>query len=84
MRANLRKLLVVGTTAGRVDQSSGDARNEEIVADLELDGVIDSLALGLQHVVELFGLYDGSRMKLCSRGKRGCRAGTAECRTYSQ
>ena len=61
MRANLRKLLVVGTTAGRVDQSSGDARNEEIVADLELDGVIDSLALGLQHVVELFGLYDGSR-----------------------
>ena len=61
MRANLRKLLVVGTTAGRVDQSSGDARNEEIVADLELDGVIDSLALGLQHVVELFGLYDCSR-----------------------
>ena len=41
-----------------MDQSSSDARNEKIVADLKLDSMIYPLALCLKHVVELLCLDD--------------------------
>jgi hypothetical protein len=43
-----------------VDQPSGDPADEETVRDLELESLVELLLLGLEHVVELFGLDDGA------------------------
>jgi hypothetical protein len=44
-----------------VHQPARNARNQERVGNLELDGVVDRLLALLQHRVELFGLGDGTR-----------------------
>ena len=44
----------------RVDQPSGDPRDQETVRDLELESLVQLLLVVGQHVVELFGLDDGS------------------------
>lgn len=54
------KDLVVGSARGRVDQSAGDSVDEELVVNLQLDGVFQRLVLSLQHFVEAFSLGDGS------------------------
>lgn len=43
-----------------MDQSTGDSGDEEGVGDLELDGVVDGLVLGLEHVSELLSLGNSS------------------------
>lgn len=43
-----------------MDEAAGDARYEQLVRDLELDGVGEGLALGGEHVVEFFRLGDGA------------------------
>lgn len=43
-----------------MDKTAGDARDEEGVVDLELNGVVNLLLLGLKHGVELDGLGDGA------------------------
>lgn len=50
--------LVVGATRGGVDEAASDARNEQIVVDLELDCVLQRLRLAGQHLVELLRLRD--------------------------
>lgn len=57
---NTLELLVVRSSGSGVDESTGDSRDEERVGDLELDGVVDLLLLGLEHRVELLGLGDRS------------------------
>lgn len=41
-----------------MDEATGDTRDEESVRDLELEGVVDLLALVREHGVELLGLDD--------------------------
>ena len=43
-----------------MDEAAGDAGDEEVVVDLEFDGVFEGLGFGGQHLVELFGLGDCS------------------------
>lgn len=57
---NTLELLVVRSSGSGVDESTGDSRDEERVGDLELDGVVDLLLLGLEHRVKLLGLGDRS------------------------
>jgi hypothetical protein len=52
---------VVGASAGGVDEAAGDAGNEELVLDLELDDVVEFLLTVCEHRVELLGLGDGAR-----------------------
>jgi len=47
------ELDVVDTTAGFVNSSARDATNEQGVVDLELEDIVDCLALLLQHLLEL-------------------------------
>lgn len=54
------KLLVVRSSRSWVDQTTSDTRDEERVLDLELDGMVELLRLGVQHVVELLSLGCGS------------------------
>jgi hypothetical protein len=44
-----------------VDESTGDAGNEEAIVNLQFDGVFQRLAFGLEHRVEAFGLGDCPR-----------------------
>jgi len=53
--------LVVTTSRGRVNETSCDAGDEETIVDLELDGVHERLALGLEHLVKTLGLCDCAR-----------------------
>lgn len=43
-----------------MDETTGDAGDEEAVVDLEFDGVLKFLVGGFEHLVETFGLGDGS------------------------
>ena len=43
-----------------MDEAAGDAADEEVVGDEELDRVVKVLLLGLQHLVELLGLRNGT------------------------
>ena len=47
---------VVRPTAGGVDETSGNAGNEELVWNDEFDDGIELLFAGIQHGVELLGL----------------------------
>lgn len=58
---NPPELLVVASPTGRVDETASDARNEEAVADLEFDGVVELLLLALEHVIKLLSLGRGTR-----------------------
>lgn len=53
--------LVVRATGGGVDETASDTGDEKLVSDLELDGVLERLGLGLEHAVELDGLGNGAR-----------------------
>lgn len=50
------ELLVVGATGGDVDQATGDAGDEEVVVDGELDNGVQGLLLVLQHGIQLLSL----------------------------
>jgi len=50
--------LVVGSAGGGVDEAAGDAGHEQIVVDLQLDGVFERFLLDGEHAVKLFGLWD--------------------------
>lgn len=52
--------LVVRAAGGGVHEAAGDARDEEVVVDLQLDGVLEGLLRRREHLVELFGLGDGA------------------------
>lgn len=51
---------VVAAPAGRVHEAACDARHEEGVVDLQLDGVLEGLVARLEHGVEGFGLGDSA------------------------
>jgi hypothetical protein len=53
--------LVVRAAGGGVDETAGDTRDEQAVVDAELDGVLERLLAGLEHVVEALGLGNGAR-----------------------
>jgi hypothetical protein len=53
--------LVVRAAGGGVHETTSDTGDEELVGDLELDGVLERLGLGLEHAVELDGLGDSAR-----------------------
>jgi hypothetical protein len=61
--AGLRRVedLVVRAAGGGVHKATGDTGNKKLVGDLELDGVLQRLVLGLEHAVELDGLGNGAR-----------------------
>lgn len=42
-------------------ETAGDAGDEQLVGDLELDGVLERLLLEVKHAVELLGLGNGAR-----------------------
>lgn len=63
--------LVVGAPRGRVDQPARDARDEQRVVDLQLDGVLERLLRDGQHVVELLGLGYCSREAVEDEAARG-------------
>ena len=50
--------LVVAAAGGGVDETAGDAGDEEGVVDLELDGVHEGFRLGFEHLVEALCLGD--------------------------
>lgn len=52
--------LVVRAAGGWVNQATGDARDEEGVIDLKLDGVLEWGLLCSEHGVEALGLDDGA------------------------
>lgn len=52
------ELSVVGAPAGGVDQATRDARNEELVRDLELGYRVQRLFPRSEHRVEFLGLWD--------------------------
>lgn len=54
------ELDVVAAARGGVDQTAGDARYEELVVNLELDGVLEGLVALAEHLVETLGLGDGA------------------------
>jgi len=53
--------LVVRAAGSGVHETASDAGDKELVGDLELDGVLERLRLGLEHAVELDGLGDSAR-----------------------
>lgn len=53
--------LVVRAAGGGVHETASDTGDEELVGDLELDGVLERLGLGLEHAVELDGLGNSAR-----------------------
>ena len=53
--------LVVRAARGGVHETASDTGNEKLVGDLELDGVLERLGLGLQHAVELDSLGNSAR-----------------------
>ena len=55
------ELPVVGAPAGGVDETAGDARDEELVGDGELDDRVERLFARGEHRVEFFGLRDRAR-----------------------
>ena len=55
------ELLVIRSARSWVYQSTRDTRNEKLISDSELNGVINGLLLSLEHVVELLSLGDGAR-----------------------
>lgn len=50
--------LVIGPARGGVDETARDARHEEGIVDLELDGVLEGLVALAEHLVETLGLGD--------------------------
>lgn len=58
---NVRELLVVTSTGSRVDQSTGNSGNEQVVVDEELDGVFERLLALLEHLIELLSLGNVTR-----------------------
>lgn len=53
-------LSVVRSSAGRVDQSTGDSGDQETIRDLELESVVELLTGRGKHAVKLFSLDDRS------------------------
>jgi hypothetical protein len=53
--------LVVRATGGGVHETASNTGDEELVGDLELDGVLQRLGLSLEHAVELDGLGNSAR-----------------------
>jgi hypothetical protein len=51
---------VVAAAGSRVDQAARDARDEQLVVDLELDRVLQGLLALAEHLVEALGLRDGA------------------------
>lgn len=58
---NILELLVVRTTAGRVDKTAGNPRNQELVGDDEFNNGVKLLLARGKHGIKLLGLGDGSR-----------------------
>lgn len=52
---------MVGTAAGRVNETAGDTRNEELVGDDEFDNRIELLFARFQHGVEFLSLRGRAR-----------------------
>lgn len=53
--------LVVRAAGSGVDETTGDTRDKQLVVDAELNGVLERLLAGLEHVVEALGLGDSAR-----------------------
>lgn len=51
---------MVTPARSRVDQSTGNSADEELVGDLQFERLVELLLGGGQHRVELFSLDDGS------------------------
>lgn len=62
LAGNLRgsKLDVVGAARGRVHKTASDTADQEVVLDLELDGVLDRLLASVKHLVQLLRLNHGT------------------------
>lgn len=52
---------MVSSATGGMDQSAGDARNEELVCDLQLDDVIKLVLPLLEHRIQFLCLRDCPR-----------------------
>ncbi len=52
---------MVGAARGGVNESAGNAGDQEGIIDLEFDGVFEGLLLFGQHLVEAFGLGYSAR-----------------------
>lgn len=57
---NSRRHLMVGSATSRVEETSSNTRYEQIVADQQLDSVVDLLLLLFQHLTKLLSLYNRS------------------------
>ena len=57
---HLLELLVVGATAGGVDQATGNTRDQEAIIHNELDDRVKFLLPRLEHAIELLGLRDSA------------------------
>ena len=53
--------LVVRAAGGGVHETASDTGDEKLVGDLELDGVLERLGLGLEHAVKLDSLGNSAR-----------------------
>jgi hypothetical protein len=53
--------LVVRAARGGVHETASDTGDKKLVGDLELDGVLERLRLGLEHAVELDSLGNSAR-----------------------
>ena len=51
---------MVRASAGRVDQTPGNTRDEKLVDDRQLDDVVQFLLAILEHGIELFSLGNGT------------------------
>ena len=49
---------MVRATAGRVNEASGNTRDEELVVDEELDDRVELLLAFREHAIEFLGLWD--------------------------
>lgn len=62
--------LVVRAPRGRVDQSACDAGYEDVVGDQQLNCLAERLVFFLQHLVELFCLFDRSGKAIQNEAKQ--------------
>lgn len=58
---NALEFLVVCSAAGRVDESTGNAGDEKLIVNLELDDGIELLFALFQHLVEFLSLDNSTR-----------------------
>jgi len=73
--------LVVRAARGGVHETTGDTGDKKLVGDLELDGVLQRLRLGLKHAVELDSLGNGAREAIKDEAGR-CVSTASPCASF--